>query len=369
MELASAEMKIQFYVADQHPELEGSREITGYTDGLLDHLRLRTDLKLSCLASQSSYRPAGRGIRVQMLPFRTDRPVGRLVADQLHPVLGRSKARLWHYPTGFLSRLCRPRVPTLGTVHDTMLEFYAERYPEYRSGAAFGYWRSRLARSLARFDLVLTVSDVSKRSIEACCKRYGISPPPIEVTYQGARWERETPGFETKRDCVVHLCSPLPHKRTDAVLDFWEILQDRSEAPPQLRLIGNTTEQQENRISRLSHVQRFPPLPPAQLRISLESASALVIASEIEAFGAPALEAYYLGTPVLYARGTAVEEILGAQTPGNFQLDSFDSFKAALDQVLDLEAERIRATADQLRQRFSWRACADRTIAAYRTLV
>ena len=106
-------------------------------------------------------------------------------------------------------------------------------------------------------------------------------------------------------------------------------------------------------------------LPEAQLVETLESSRALLLPSEIEGFGLPALEAYCLGTPVVFVKGTAVEEVLGEGTPGGFCLDDFESFCAALDEVLSLDPEQIRAKTRELRKRFSWRACAERTVAAY----
>lgn len=362
-------MRVQFYVADQNPGRDRSRGITEYTHGLLDQLRLRDGIELSCLASRSSYRPTNAATRVHSLPFRTDHTAGRLLSDQLHPFLYRGDADLWHYPKGFLSWLWRPRTPTVGTVHDTILAFYAEHYPESRSRAAFAYWCDQLARSLARFDRVLTVSEFSKGAIQAFCERRRIRTPPIDVTYEGARWEHETPDLEAKRDGVVHLCSPLPHKRTDTLLDFWEILQRETPSPLPLQLIGHASERQRERIARLRHVQHRPPLGSSELRSALTSAAALVISSEIEGFGVPTLEAYYLGTPVVYVRGTAVHEVLGGDAPGGFQLDSFDSFRSALEEVLDLGPEAIQQTSERLRRRFAWSACADRTVEAYRELL
>ena len=55
----------------------------------------------------------------------------------------------------------------------------------------------------------------------------------------------------------------------------------------------------------------------------------LLLPSEIEGFGLPALEAYYLSTPVVYVRGTAVEEILGERSPGGFVLESADSVRGS----------------------------------------
>ena len=66
----------------------------------------------------------------------------------------------------------------------------------------------------------------------------------------------------------------------------------------------------------------------------------LLLPSEIEGFGLPALEAYYLSTPLVYVRGsTPVEEILGERSPPAFVLASADSiFVAAVDQALGLDA-------------------------------
>ncbi len=171
MQRAIPDVKIHFYLADQNPHRDRTRGITHYTDGLLEQLRLRPQVHVSCLASRSSYRPAGAGIDTRILPFRTDHTLGRVLADQLQPLLTRTSADVWHFPKGFSSHFLRPRAPAVGTVHDTILDFYAERYPRSRSRAALTYWRSLLARSIARFDLILTVSEFSKRSIEAFCAR------------------------------------------------------------------------------------------------------------------------------------------------------------------------------------------------------
>jgi glycosyltransferase involved in cell wall biosynthesis len=369
-------MRVHFYLADQNPHRDRSRGITEYTDGLLRELSRRPGLELEGLVSLSSYRPRGGDIALRALPFRTDHVPGRLVADHAHALAIRSSADLCHYPKGFLPLLGRPqastrahgrsraRTPVVGTVHDAILQFYADRYPASRSPLAFRYWLGLLARSLARFDLVLTVSEFSKRSIEAFCERHRRACPEVVVTYEGARWESAAPRAEAKRDCVVHLCSPLPHKRTDTLLEFWARLEDEQDLPP-LRLIGNLSPEQSRRAAALRRLEHLPPVSEAELRRALESALALALPSEIEGFGVPALEAYYLGAPVLYVRDTAVEEVLGRGTPGGFDLDSLESFGAALEEVLDLDAAWTRSKAATLRERFSWRACAERTVAAY----
>jgi glycosyltransferase involved in cell wall biosynthesis len=375
-------LKLRFYLADQNPHRDRSRGISVYCHGLLEMLRRDPELQVSALCSRSSFRPSeGQPeIVVHELPFRTDGHCRRLVADLLHPALARfaqppigaaDTPDLWHFPKGFLPTLRRPAVPVVGTVHDTILVHYATHYPADRSHLANSYWLGLLERSLTRFDLVLTDSEFSRRSIEAFCAARRIPCPRISVTFLGARFEdcalKPRPGQElATRDQVLHLISPLPHKRSDTLLEFWQCLEQQRSELPRLRLIGSSSARQRVRSAQLRRVTACEAVPEEDLAETMSSSRALLLPSEIEGFGLPALEAYYLGTPVVYVKGTAVEEVLGEGTPGGFLLDDVDSFGAALDEVLALDPEWIADKAAALRSRFSWRACAERTIAAYR---
>jgi glycosyltransferase involved in cell wall biosynthesis len=358
-------MKLWVYLADQNPHRDTTRGITAYTEGLLSRLAAREDLEVSGLASRSSYAgPAG--CRIRILPFRSDRPAGRLLADQLHPWLGTGDADLCHYPKGYLPLATRPRAPAVGTVHDTIADAWAERWPTSRGRATSAYWRAMLARSLARFDLVITVSQASRRAIEGFCERRRIRCPAVAVTGQGARWEDARPPGVKKDDAVLHLGSRLPHKGTDALLALWARLEAEDPDLPRLRVVGDLAPEQVERVRRLRHAELEPPLPGAALREALASARALLLPSEIEGFGLPALEAYYLGTPVVYRRGTALEEVLGERAPGGFEPGSPDSLRAALDEVLELPPAAVEAQAARLRARFAWARCVERTLEAYR---
>ena len=108
----------------------------------------------------------------------------------------------------------------------------------------------------------------------------------------------------------------------------------------------------------------------ANLQAAYSSARALVLPSEIEGFGLPALEAYYLGTPVCFVKGTSVEEILaGATGKGAFSLESRDSFFAALDEVLAMEPAEIRRCGLVLRETFASAKVAERVERVFRGVV
>ena len=83
--------------------------------------------------------------------------------------------------------------------------------------------------------------------------------------------------------------------------------------------------------------------------------------SEIEGFGLPAIEAYYLGTPVCYTTGTSVEEVLRVATDrGGFSLESAASLFEALDDVMKITPEEIRDCGLKLRETYAARSVAER---------
>jgi glycosyltransferase involved in cell wall biosynthesis len=95
-------------------------------------------------------------------------------------------------------------------------------------------------------------------------------------------------------------------------------------------------------------------------------ASALILPSEIEGFGLPALEAYYLGTPVCYVKGTSVEEILGVVTSqGGFSLDSSESLFTALDEVMAMSQDQVRACGLKLRETYAAQKVANRMLEVF----
>lgn len=362
-------MRIDFYLADQNPHRDKSRGITEYTHGLLKELSALEDLDITCIVSRSSYRPSNPKIKLKELPLNTGGTLQRVAADHLHPWLSRRKTDLRHYPKGFAPIFARWSMPLVGTVHDTILDFYASQYPSSRTRIAFRYWSEQLKRSLQRFDLVLTVSEFSRRCILEFCDRKGIRPPNVHVTYEGARWESDVGKSGAKDDYVLHLCSALPHKRTDTLLDHWDLLEKGRAFVPRLLLLGRLTEGQLNRVTQLRNVTHVPPEGDHSFKSRIQAALALILPSEIEGFGLPALESYYLGTPVVYVRQTAVEEVLGPDTPGGFHVSSYASFIAALEEVLTLDRSWIVTKAKSLREQFAWAKCAARTFNAYRSVL
>jgi len=359
-------IRVAVYLADQNPHRDRSLGITSMTTSLLDELGKRDEVMLTLVTSKSSFGSSGRLEATFQIPFRSDFGLGRFLCDTMHPLLVRPKCDIWYYPKGYLSLFSQPSVPMIGTMHDAILQHYADKYPETRSPQAFRYWIGVTKNSLKRLSTVMTVSQHAKSQLLHFCDRYKISPPPIEVTFESSSWEMHRGKQWTKRDEVVHLASSAPHKMTNRLLSIWLHLQREGYALPQLRLIGNIDEIGKQSMSNLKHASIVQPLYYASLVEAVGSARALLLPSEIEGFGLPALESYYVGTPVCYVDGTSVEEVVTeAGRFGSFQLDDPSSFYNALQSTLGQCSSKIDSISSALFARFSNQQVAERVIASF----
>ena len=106
------------------------------------------------------------------------------------------------------------------------------------------------------------------------------------------------------------------NKNVDVVLDAWAILRSRSEAMP-LVVVGLPAEEQATvkagaaarGIGDLVTVR--PWLSPLEFQQQFTSASLVVLPSDFEGFGLPAVEAMRLGIPVVVTPDPALLEVTG----------------------------------------------------------
>jgi len=346
-------MNIAVYLADQNPHRDRTIGVTNYTRCLLSGLSSKKDFHLSTLVSASSYSFDNDAVRQIRLPWRTDNNLFRLATDNLSaPILDSMKADVVYYPKGYVSHLMRPSCPVVGTVHDTILQFYADHYPRYRSKIDLIYWIGLMKSSIRKFDLILADSASTREQILDFCSRNKITPPTIRVTYAASDYEDVEVRPNVKKDYVLHFASLAPHKKTRALMDMWSLISKEKSNWPPLKLIGSKAAVAD--FLKIPGVSHIPFVENNQLGAVIEGARVILIPSEIEGFGLPALEGYFHGTPVCFARGTSVEEIVsGFTTKGGFELNDPDSFKVALDDVLGMSFEEILKVRDGLKLKFS----------------
>lgn len=355
-----APCSIRIYLADQNPKLGRSLGISRMTELVVEELGRRGDFLVQALASKSSILPEDGAAR-RVLPWKTKSVVSRVITDNLHPLAQlMDQPQVWYYPKGFLPILHSICKPSLVTIHDTIIQHYADNYPRWRHRVEYKYWAHILTHTLTNADHIMTVSETSKRHIKDFMWRNGIQEREITVTYEPCLYERiPQPAAPRKEDYILHLASREPHKRTAWLVKYW--MEPENAHLPTLHLVGYLPAEIEYLVANTNRVRKLPFLNDSELQQQFMAARALVFPSEIEGFGLPAVEAYYLGTPVCFVRNTSVEEVLAVATrDGGFDLHDIGSLSHAIREVVAMKPDEVRRIGLKLREVYAATKAVDR---------
>ena len=365
-------ISITVYLADQNPGHDRSFGISRMTEVVLEALQTTGRVEIGTITSETSQQAPKHVGNARILPWGTRRKWVRMITDHLHPLFVRGghngqEADVQYFPKGYLPYFSGTSTPSVVTIHDTIIQYDGDHYPEWRSAWAYRYWARMLKHTLREADRIMTVSQSSKRQIEAFMERHGIPAKEIIVTYEPCLYESiPQPVGVAKENFVMCLASSEPHKRTAHLIRWWLAAEARGQQLPTLHLIGSVPPEVMPLLASTKSIVKRPFLEEAALQDAYLKASALILPSEIEGFGLPALEAYYLGTPVCYVEGTSVEEILSVAThKGGFNLQEPQSLFKALEQVMSMSADEVQACGLQLRQTYAAQKVAQRMIEVF----
>jgi glycosyltransferase involved in cell wall biosynthesis len=331
--------------------------------------------------------------------FATAYPdLARTFTTAYAPVSGRRKpARVLAGENTWLARQCRRRridlvhhaggvVPLVRTsrpvvtIHDLQYLFY----PEYFTRSKLAWLRAMVPRSAEAARLVLTPSEFTRRTV---IERLGIDPSIVVVVHHGissigahagAADVRSRYGLEGR--FFIYPAATYPHKNHLMLIEaFARVLSVHPDVV--LVLTGAKGSRQwgtalstegavGREIRKLGIAERVRPLgyvPRPDLDGLYASAVALVFPSRFEGFGAPVLEAWARGCPVIAADATALPEVVG---DAGYLLspDNAEEWARAMGDLLDDEDLRLiyaRAGAERAKS-FTWARAADVLEDSYR---
>ncbi|MEI7909898.1 MAG: glycosyltransferase [Verrucomicrobiota bacterium] len=366
---AGSTFLVTVYLADQNPGYDRSFGISRMSHVVLDTLQAGGRIELKAITSKTSQQAPESVKALRVLPWGTRGKWVRLLTDHLHPLFGRHHPvpDLHYFPKGYLPLLdffCRPSVVT---IHDTIIQYDEDHYPQWRRAWEYRYWAMMLKHTLRKADRLMTVSESSKQQIHGFMDRHGIARKEIVVTYEPCLYEKiPQPLDPSKGNYVIHLASCEPHKRTAHLIRWWHEQESVNRHLPELHLIGSVPPEVLPLLASSRGILKRPFLEDAALQAAYLGARALILPSEIEGFGLPALEAYYLGTPVCFVRGTSVEEILGVVTcKGGFSLADAASLFGALDEVMQMSSQEVRQCGLQLRSAYAAEKVAEKMVVVF----
>ena len=347
-------IRVQVYLADQNPGYDRSFGISRMSHMVVDALQTSGQVSIEAITSRTSQQAPDSVTAVRVLPWGTRGKWVRLLTDHFHPLFGNgnSAPQVHYFPKGYLpllDGLCRPSVVT---IHDTIIQYDEDHYPRWRRPLEYGYWAMMLKHTLRKADRIMTVSESSRHQIHDFMSRHRIPRNEIIVTYEPCLYEQiPQPLDPAKGNYVIHLASCEPHKRTAHLIRWWHEEESKSRNLPELHLIGTVPPEVSPLLASSRGIVRRPFLEDAALQAAYQGARALILPSEIEGFGLPALEAYYLGTPVCFVKGTSVEEILAVATAkGGFDLANAESLFSALEEVMRMSPAEVHECGLKLRE-------------------
>lgn len=283
---------------------------------------------------------------------------------------------LYHATDYLVPRLARK--PVVATIYDAIpLANPAWANPRLRR---LKNWLLRRCAESA--DLVIAISE---SAVDELVEHYRIPRSRIRVVPLGvnARWfeqpddaavRRATARHGLQPGYILHVGTLQPRKNLDALITAYEALPWSVRNERQLALIGKygwgaeslrarlDALKGEGRVVWVDYVERD------ELHALYCGAGMFVYPSLAEGFGLPLLEALACGLPVIASDLPALHEVADASTTF-VAPDRTDSIADAIARVHDLpDCASIASRRDHAR-RFSWSACAQRTLGVYRELV
>lgn len=281
--------------------------------------------------------------------------------------IGETRDKVWHSTYYTLPRLHRG--PIVVTVYDMIHELFPRFFP-----ASFDRFRAQKRECVRSADLVLCISETTKRDLVDCL---GIDPRKVSSiplaagpVFRRLQDGTATGGGAGQRPYLLYVGGRSAYKNFDTLLAAYERWRHRGEVD--IRVVGRPWSRYErSRLSVLDGrrgVLNLGHVTDEELCWLYNYALAFVYPSLYEGFGIPLLEAAACGCPVVASRIPSTVEVLGDGAV-YFQAESPDSLTTALGTVLGEQdrSERVALALERVKS-YSWNLTATETLAAYRRL-
>lgn len=284
---------------------------------------------------------------------------------------------LYHSTNYMVPRLAR--TPVVATVYDAI----PLAHPEWANLRLRRLKNWLLPQSVRNADLVIAISEAAREEIIGYYRvqpdRTRVIPLGIDESWFEPQDAAATARILEKRNLdrgyFLFVGTLQPRKNIGMLLDAYERLAPRVRDERQLVIVGkygwnaSAVRMRLERAQSLGRCVWLNYVPRDELRHLYSGAGAFVFPSLAEGFGLPVLEALATGLPIIASDLPALREVGAAHAIYVRPDDSAaltDAMMAigAADTVEQSSAER-RAHA----RRFSWAACAARTVAVYRELL
>ena len=265
-------------------------------------------------------------------------------------------AEVVHFP--FTVAVPRPssRQAEVITVHDVQhLDL-----PHLFSRAERAFRRLTYEMPARRADVVITISEFARASI---VRHLGIAADRVRVVPLGVDAQAFTPNLGARERFLLYPARAWPHKNHERLFEAVGILR---RTDPDLRLVltgGNL-----DALGTVPEwVDRRGIVPIEELHDLYRRAAAVAFPSLYEGFGLPPLEAMASGCPVAASNAGSIPEVCGDAAVLFDPLDPEDIARGIREAMARSAELSVRGV--QHASRFTWEACVDGHVDAYRAAV
>jgi glycosyltransferase involved in cell wall biosynthesis len=284
---------------------------------------------------------------------------------------------LMHYPTNTMPT--RPLLPSVVTIHDTIVLRGGVTRPGLRNRLTHYYERYGLRNALRRAEVVITVSSRSARDIIAVGGHrdrvreiaQGVASPfLVQPTKTQLATFRRHHGLSPPY--LLTLASSDPRKNVDRAVQAFALSAKRDPSLSLAILLSAAHWKQRlvslaEQLGVADRIVFLEPLPSTDDMVLLYAgASALVFVSLDEGFGLPPLESMASGTPVICSRRPPMSYLFHGAAAFVDPMD-VASIAAAIQEVISNEQvhEELAERGRHIAARYTWENTARATIRAY----
>lgn len=367
-------MRLTYSIADQSFARTKSLGILNVSVNLLNEISRRSDMEGLTVLSNHTLRdhlrlPPGVSVQEHEGPLRG--ALNRIAWDQwgVYRAAQKTGCSWLLLPKGYASFLRTPPVRLACIVHDAMNDHYRRNYPRTVASLESRYFARSLKAALRSSEILFTNSDFTRREVLRLAEEFRIDPPLVvtmgigfsddDPILKGSDDQRES----VSRSHIMALVSRWPHKLTPMLIKQLVRWREEAHFTDPIYLVGALPDGLV-----VPEGMEFIPRPSdARYAALLSESRVLLFASDYEGFGMPPVEAVLAGAVPVYSDLPVTREVMqGAGCP--FMNDEEDSFIAAMNRAMEVDAERVAQWATELKTRHNWSLVADRVVARLRSV-
>ncbi|WP_445629341.1 glycosyltransferase family 4 protein [Nostoc sp. DSM 114167] len=258
------------------------------------------------------------------------------------------------------------------------------KYPNYTDSVVKTYTK-RVKRCLQWTDLVLTISESSKKDI---IEYLQVDPEKVYVTPLASRYypnylseevaqilEKQT-NYDFCKPYLLFVSTIEPRKNINNIITAFNFLKEKYKIEHQLILIGRKGWNYEPIFAAIENspwanqIHHLNYLSNELVALFYSKADVFVYPSHYEGFGLPVLEAMTLGVPVISSNTSSIPEVTGDAAILVDPNNPIELGEAILKVISDSQFRQELINKGKARAKlFSWERTAKETLNAYRTII